>query len=127
VDVCAQFPQDGRVVMDNYGTHKTRMIGNWFAKRPPWHAHYTPTWASWIDQVERFFALLTDRAVRRGVFRSVADLEAAITAYIPATNANRKPFRWTKSADDILAAIQRFCFELSKYTRRMPGTSESGQ
>jgi DDE superfamily endonuclease len=95
--------------MDNYGTHKTKLIRNWFAKRPRWHVHYTPTSASWINQVERFFALLTDRAIRRGVFRSVADLEAAITAYIDATNANPKPFRWIKSADDILASIQRFC------------------
>ena len=97
------------VIMDNYGTHKTKLIRNWFAKRPRWHVHYTPTSASWINQIERFFALLTDRAVRRGVFRSVADLEAAITAYINATNADPKPFRWTKSADDILASIQRFC------------------
>jgi transposase len=100
---------DVHVVMDNYGTHKTRLIRNWFAKRPRWHVHYTPTSASWINQVERFFALLTDRAIRRGVFRSVADLERAIKAYIDATNADPKPFRWTKSADDILASIQRFC------------------
>ena len=100
---------DVHLVMDNYGTHKTKLIRNWFAKRPRWHVHYTPTSASWINQVERFFALLTDRAIRRGVFRSVADLEAAITAYIDATNANPKPFRWIKSADDILASIQRFC------------------
>ena len=100
---------DVHVVMDNYGTHKTKLIRNWVAKRPRWHVHYTPTSASWINQVERFFALLTDRAIRRGVFRSVADLEVAITAYIQATNADPKPFRWTKSADDILASIQRFC------------------
>ena len=100
---------DVHVVMDNYGTHKTKLIRNWFAKRPRWHVHYTPTSASWINQVERFFALLTDRAIRRGVFRSVAELEATITAYIDATNADPKPFRWTKSADHILASIQRFC------------------
>lgn len=100
---------DVHVIMDNYATHKTKLIHNWFAKRPRWHVHYTPTSASWINQVERFFALLTDRTIRRGVFRSVADLEAAITAYIDATNAKPKPFRWTKSADDILASIQRFC------------------
>ena len=100
---------DIHIVMDNYGTHKTKLIRNWFVKRPRWHLHYTPTSASWINQVERFFALLTDRAIRRGVFRSVADLERAITAYIDATNAAPKPFRWTKTADDILASIQRFC------------------
>src|SRR5678816_741833 len=71
---------DVHVVMDNYGTHKTKLIRNWFAKRTRWHVHYTPTSASWINQVERFFALLTDRAIRRGVFRSVAELEVAIKA-----------------------------------------------
>jgi len=100
---------DIHVVMDNYGTHKTKLIRNWFAKRPRWHVHFTPTSASWINLVERFFALLTDRAVRRGSFQSVAELEAAITTYIDAANADPKPFLWTKSADDILASIQRFC------------------
>jgi transposase len=100
---------DVHIVMDNYGTHKTKLIRDWFAKRPRWHVHYTPTSASWINQVERFFALLTERALRRGVFRSLAELEAAIKAYIDATNADPKPFRWTKTADDILASIQRFC------------------
>jgi transposase len=100
---------DIHVVMDNYGTHKTKLIRNWFAKRPRWHVHFTPTSASWINLVERFFALLTDRAVRRGSFQSVVELESAITAYIDAANADPKPFIWTKSADDILASIQRFC------------------
>ena len=100
---------DIHVIMDNYGTHKTKLIRNWFAKRPRWQVHFTPTSASWLNQVERFFALLTERALRRGVFRSVADLERAIQAYIEATNADPKPFRWTKAASDILASIQRFC------------------
>jgi transposase len=97
------------VVMDNAGSHKTKRIRDWFAKRPRWHVHYTPPSSSWINQVERFFALLTERALKRGVFRSVADLEKAIRAYIDATNADPKPFRWTKTANDILASIQRFC------------------
>lgn len=105
---------DIHVVMDNYGTHKTKLIRNWFAKRPRWHVHFTPTSASWINQVERFFALLTEPALRRGVFRSVAELETAINAYIKATNAEPKPFRWTKPADDILATIQRFCLQTLK-------------
>jgi transposase len=100
---------DIHVIMDNYGTHKTKLIRNWFAKRPGWHVHFTPTSASWINQVERFFALLTQRALKRAVFRSVADLEKAIKAYIETTNADPKPFRWTKTANDILASIQRFC------------------
>ena len=84
---------DVHIIMDNYATHKTKPIRNWFAKRPRWNVHFTPTSASWINQVERFFALLTERALKRGVFRSVAELEKAITAYIEATNANPKPFR----------------------------------
>ena len=95
--------------MDNASSHKTKLIRNWFARRPRWHAHFTPTSASWINQVERFFGLLTDDQIRRGAHRSVRELEAAITAYIEARNADPKPFRWVKSADDILAAVQRFC------------------
>ena len=100
---------DVHVVMDNSGTHKTKLIRDWFAKRPRWHVHYTPTASSWINQVERFFALLTERAIRRGIFDSVSSLKAAIHAYIDANNAHPKPFRWTKTADDILASIKRFC------------------
>jgi transposase len=107
---------DVHVVMDNYGTHKTALIRNWFAKRSRWHVHFTPTSASWINLVERFFALLTDRAVRRGSFQSVAELEAAINAYVEVANANPKPFIWTKSADDILASIQRFCLRTLEAT-----------
>src|SRR5271170_3920975 len=107
----AEVPDDLDVhlVIDNAGTHKTKRIRDWFAKRPRWHIHFTPTSASWINQVERFFGLLTDRQVRRGVHRSTVELEAAIHAYIDTHNAKPKPFRWTKSADDILAAINRFC------------------
>jgi hypothetical protein len=74
--------------MDNYGTHKTKLISDWFLKRPRWHVHYTPTSASWINQAERLFAQPTERALKRGVFRSVAELEAA---YIKVTNRDPKP------------------------------------
>ena len=100
---------DVHVVMDNASSHKTKLIRDWFAKRPRWHVHFTPTSASWINQVERFFGMLTDDQIRRGAHRSVRELEAAITAYIDARNADPKPFRWVKSADEILAAVQRFC------------------
>ena len=100
---------DIHVVMDNASSHKTKLIRDWFARRPRWHMHYTPTSASWLNQVERFFGLLTEGQIRRGAHRSTAELEAAIAAYIDARNADPKPFRWTKSADDILAAIARFC------------------
>src|SRR3954466_7839514 len=100
---------DVHLVMDNYATHKTKPIRDWLAKRPRWHVHFTPTGASWINQVERFFAMLTDKQIRRGVHRSTQALERDIRAFIDAHNADPKPFRWTKTADDILAAIQRFC------------------
>jgi transposase len=100
---------DVHVVMDNASSHKAKLIRDWFAKRPRWHVHFTPTSSSWINQVERFFALLTDRQIRRGAHRSTAELEAAIAAFVAARNADPKPFRWTKSADDILASIERFC------------------
>lgn len=104
---------DVHLVMDNYATHKTPLIRDWLAKRPRWHVHLTPTGASWINQVERFFALLTERQIRRGVHRSVADLEAAIAAFLKAHNAQPKPFRWTKSASDILASVERFCLRVA--------------
>ncbi len=97
------------VVMDNASSHKTKLIRDWFAKRANWHAHFTPTSSSWINQVERFFALLTDQQIKRGAHRSTKELEAAITSYIDTRNKDPKPFRWTKSADDTLASIQRFC------------------
>ncbi len=100
---------DIHVVMDNASSHKTRLIRDWFAKRPRWHSHFTPTSSSWLNQVERFFALLTEQQIKRAAHRSTAELEAAIERYIDAHNRDPKPFRWTKSADDILAAVERFC------------------
>jgi transposase len=96
------------IIMDNYGTHKTALIRNWFAKRPRFHLHFTPTYASWINLVERWFAEITNKRIRRGVFRSVKELEAAIREYIDVHNENPKPFVWTKTADEILASIARF-------------------
>jgi transposase len=100
---------DVHLVMDNYATHKTPLIRNWLARRPRWHVHLTPTSASWLNQVERFFALITERRIRRGIYRSVAALRADIMAFIDLHNAEPKPFRWAKSADHILASIERFC------------------
>ena len=95
--------------MDNYATHKTPMVRNWLLKRPRWHVHLTPTSASWLNQVERFFALITGKKIRRGVYKSVVALRADIASFIENHNADPRPFRWTKSADDILASIERFC------------------
>ena len=115
---------DVHLIMDNYATHKTPLIRKWLVKRPRWHIHLTPTSSSWLNQVERFFADLTDRRIRRGVHKSVADLRADIEAFIDRHNADPKPFRWTKSADDILASIERFCvYNTPQISRR---TSEPG-
>lgn len=99
---------DIHIVMDNYGTHKTAAIRNWFAKRPRFHMHFTPTYGSWINLVERWFAEITNKRIRRGIFRSVKELEAAIREYIEVHNEDPKPFVWTRTADDILASMARF-------------------
>ena len=85
--------------MDNYSTHKMKTIRDWFARRPRWHVHFTPTSPSWLNQVERFFADLTENQIRRGVHRSTAELEQAITEYIETVNEDPKPFRWHKTTD----------------------------
>ncbi len=110
-EIEARVPRDLDVhlIWDNYATHKTALIRDWLAKRPRWHVHLTPTSSSWLNQVERFFAKLTKKQIRRGVHRSVEQLEAAITAFLNNHNAAPKPFRWVKSADAILAVIERFC------------------
>lgn len=100
---------DVHMVIDNYATHKAPPIRNWLARRPRWHVHLTPTSSSWLNQVERFFALLTERQLRRSIHPSVVALKTTITAFIEQHNAVPKPFRWTKSADDILASIEHFC------------------
>ena len=106
----AQVPAglDVHIIVDNYGTHKSALIRKWFAKRPRFHVHFTSTYGSWINLVERWFAELTNKRIRRGVFRSVKDLEAAIRLYIDVHNEHPKPFVWTKTADQILASIARY-------------------
>ena len=99
---------DIHIVMDNYGTHKTALIRHWFAKRPRFHVHFTPTYGSWLNLVERWFAELTNKQLRRGVHRSVRELERAIREFLDAHNDDPRPFIWTKTADEILASIARF-------------------
>ena len=100
---------DVHLIADNYATHKTALIRNWFAKRPRFHIHFTPTSASWLDLVERWFVLLTEKQLRRGVHQSSGELEAAIYRYLDVTNEDPKPLVWTKTADQILASVARFC------------------
>lgn len=100
---------DLHLILDNYGTHKTALIKRWLVKRPRFHLHFTPTGTSWINLVERWFALLTEKQIRRGVFRSTRELETTIRTYLGLYNDRAKPFIWTKTADQILASIARYC------------------
>ncbi len=120
---------EAHLIVDNYGTHKTAIIRKWFAKRPRFHVHFTPTYGSWINLVERWFAEITNKRIRRGVFRSVKELETAIREYIDVHNENPKPFVWTKTADQILASIARFAqrtcpSQPSELTSRITGTGD---
>lgn len=101
------------VILDNYSTHKTPTIRRWLAKRPRYHLHFTPTSASWLNLVERWFAALTEKQLRRGVHRSTRALEAAIRQYLAVYNTQPRPFVWTKTADEILATVARFCHRIS--------------
>jgi transposase len=105
---------DVHLILDNYGTHKTPLIQRWLLRHPRFHVHFTPTYSSWINQVERWFATLTEKQLRRGTHRSTRALEDAIRLYLATSNENPKPFVWTKSADEILASIQRFCVRISE-------------
>lgn len=100
---------DLHLVLDNYATHKTPTVRRWLTRNPRFHLHFTPTSSSWLNQVERWFAGLTDKAIRRGVHRSVRELIAAIDDYVAVGNQRAKPFRWQKTATEIIDAIGRFC------------------
>jgi transposase len=113
VDAALPENLDIHLVMDNYGTHKMPKVRRWFARRPRYHLHFTPTSASWLNQVERFFGLLTDRRIRRGTFGSVRELETAIRDYLAHHNNSARPFSWTADADSILRKIARFCMRTS--------------
>jgi transposase len=113
IDAAVPGDLDVHLILDNYTTHKTAPIRRWLAKRPRYHVHFTPTYASWINLVERWFAELTEKQIRRGVHRSTRRLEEAIRGYIAAKNEAPKPFVWTKTADEILASLARFCMRTS--------------
>ena len=97
------------LILDNYCTNKAAKVMRWLVKRPHWHLHFTPTHASWLNQVERFFASITNEAIRRGNFHSVGKLKKAIDQYLSAHNQQPKPFRWTADANTILARNANLC------------------
>jgi transposase len=104
---------DVHLILDNYGTHKTAQVRRWFARHPRFHVHFTPTSASWLNLVERWFATLTQKQIKRGVHRSTRALETAIREYLTISNEAPKPFVWHKTADEILAKVAGFCQRIS--------------
>ena len=100
---------DVHLICDNYGTHKHARVKAWLARRPRFHLHFTPTYSSWLNQVERWFALITNQAIRRGSFDSVADLKRKIDTFVKHYNQHPTPFRWTATAESILGKLERLC------------------
>jgi transposase len=113
IDAAVPARWDLHLILDNSSTHKTPLIRRWLVRHPRVHLHFTPTGASWINLVERWFAALTEKQLRRGVHRSTRELEQAIRHYIAFTNGHAKPFVWRKTADEILASVSRFCHRIS--------------
>ena len=112
--VDCQVPKelDVHLVLDNLSTHNTPAVLRWRRRHPRFHFHFTPTYSSWLNLVERWFALLTERQLKRGVHRSTHELEGAIREFIEAHNEEPKPFVWTKTADQIFASVSRLCESL---------------
>jgi transposase len=113
IDKTVPAELDVHLICDNYGTHKTPAIRAWLTRHPRFHLHFTPTGSSWINQVERWFGFLTDQKIRRGAHKSVQALEADIRAWIADWNSNPRPFIWTKTAEEILESLVRFCQRIS--------------
>jgi len=109
IDKATPAELDLHLILDNYATHKTPQIHQWLVKHPRFHLHFTPTYSSWLNLVERWFAELTNRKLRRSTHRSVAALEADVKKWIEAWNVAPKPFIWTKTADQILETIAAYC------------------
>ena len=116
IDKAVMAELDVHLVADNYGTHKTPEIQAWLTRHPRFHVHFTPTGSSWINQVERWFGLLTDKLIRRGVHTSVQALEKDIQDWIRTWNANPRPFTWVKTADDILNSLADYLAKIKPQT-----------
>jgi transposase len=119
IDKAVPAGLDVHLICDNYGTHKTPAVRAWLARHPRFHMHFTPTGSSWINQVERWFGFLADQKIRRGAHKSVQALEADIRSWIADWNSHPRPFIWTKTAEEILESLARFC-------RRFPARDTSG-
>src|SRR2546428_8242240 len=113
IDQSVPEPLDIHLVVDNYSTHKHAKVKRWLAARPRYHIHYTPTYASWLNQVEIWFNIVTQKAIRRGSFRSVKDLVTRIATFEQRYNPSAQPFVWTATADSILQKIERLCEAIS--------------
>jgi putative transposase len=113
IDTAVPAELDVHCVVDNYATHSHPKVKSWLANRPRWHMHFIPTYSSWLNQVERFFALITDKAIRRGSFTSVKQLISRIDQFVTHHNANSQPFQWTATADSILEKLHRLCSRIS--------------
>jgi transposase len=113
IDEAVPAELDVHLILDNSSTHKTPAVRDWLLKRPRFHLHFTPTSSSWLNLVERWFAALTEKQIRRGAHRSTRELEQAIQRFVDSTNESPKPFIWTKTADEIFASIGRFCSRIS--------------
>lgn len=113
IDHSVSAELDIHLILDNYGTHKTAHVRRWLARHPRFHVHFTPTSASWLNLVERWFATLTEKQIKRGAHRSTRALEATIREYLTTNNEAPKPFVWTKTADEILAKVASFCQRIS--------------
>lgn len=114
IDKSTPKDKELHLIADNYATHKAPAVKRWLARHPRFHIHFTPTSASWLNMVERFFRDITQKRIRRGVFKSVPDLISAVDGYIESHNANPAPYIWTKSASDILAKVKRAREKLDK-------------
>lgn len=114
IDAAVPADLEVHLILDNYGTHKTPAIRRWLIRHPRYHLHFTPTSSSWLNLVERWFATLTEKQLRRSAHRSTRQLEDAIRRYLSLANADPKPFVWTKTADEILDSVARFCMRTSE-------------
>ena len=117
IDASVPEPFDIHIIADNYATHKHPKVKAWLAKRPRYHIHFTPTYASWLNQVERWFGLITQMAIRRGSFSNVKELVYKIQRFVDQYNSTASPFIWTATADSILAKIQRLCSYIAGTTQ----------